>query len=922
MPANEELLFIAKLVEEGNFRLAVDEGVSAECFADDGARQLWNDIAAFYESDESKGTVPTRERLEEKFPHISLPRTSRTPLAVHIKDLLDYRTNRELGALCDDILDNNKKHKDVDALLARSLSRLEAVSKDRRIGKDIEVSSYMQETMARYERYENPESVQGIPYPWKPLNEETRGIQNRELIVLYGRPKSMKCVPVGQKIMLRDGSLVPIEQLPESLDVPSYTEKTGKTRWARARRVVSGEKDSVEVETESGLLLRTSTEHLYMVPGGGYRRICELQPGDYVATARRLPETEPSSKIETDEAQLLGMLVGDGNYTRDEVQFTTEDEELKALVERLSSSLFNCELHQETRPIEYRIVRASGKHNLLLDRLHELGMHGKKGPDKEVPESIFRSSPASVAAFLAGLLDTDGHVSRSTVSWSSASRKLLEGVQHLLSRFGIRGRIQELVTNFDTFAYMLVVYSKEQHQQLHEVLGSHLCLTRKRQALERLAMLDVMEKRNADAVPYSDRLMAQILEAKVDKPWPRWGGSKLDASKFFRRTGRISRHLLQLLARALESPELQKVADSDIIWERIKSIEHLGVLPCYDICIEDGQDPNFVVENFIVHNTWVLLSMAVHAYNHNRRVLVYTREMSPEQMMDRTACLLINAPYSAYRKGRLDQIAVWEGGTMKDRLRTLMDTVVIDEETCRLESGFNKGFIITTDQSRRGEYGGGVEGLKQKIRDHNPDIIYVDAAYLMKNDKSGKRSIKWEDQADIVTELKETAMVYRRPIVITTQANRDSEDSRGYSVRNIAFADAYGMNADLCMEVNKEETGDPERNLLALCIPAAREINLYGFVIHGNAATDFGVVMRKKRNDEGVVLTNEAGEPQTEPVIFYQRKDVAAFFKGSDNLKAERKKNSDGPRTPAALSNIVHTVAAKAFKGKKEKGKN
>lgn len=512
MPANEELLFIAKLVEEGNFRLAVDEGVSAECFADDGARQLWNDIAAFYESDESKGTVPTRERLEEKFPHISLPRTSRTPLAVHIKDLLDYRTNRELGALCDDILDNNKKHKDVDALLARSLSRLEAVSKDRRIGKDIEVSSYMQETMARYERYENPESVQGIPYPWKPLNEETRGIQNRELIVLYGRPKSMK--------------------------------------------------------------------------------------------------------------------------------------------------------------------------------------------------------------------------------------------------------------------------------------------------------------------------------------------------------------------------------------------------------------------------TWVLLAMAVHAYNHNRRVLVYTREMSPEQMMDRTACLLINAPYSAYRKGRLAQIPVWEGGTMKDRLRALQDTIVVDEQTCRLESGFNKGFIITADQSRRGEYGGGVEGLKQKIRDHNPDIIYVDAAYLMKNDKSGKRSIKWEDQADIVTELKETAMVYRRPIVITTQANRESEDSRGYSVRNIAFADAYGMNADLCMEVNKEETGDPERNLLALCIPAAREINLYGFVIHGNAATDFGTVMRKKRNDEGVVLTNEAGEPQTEPAIFYQRKDIAAFFKGSDNLKAERKKNGDGPRTPAALSNIVHTVAAEAFKNKKGKEKN
>lgn len=511
MPANEELQFIAKLIEEGNLRLAIDEGVTADCFADDGALQLWNSVVAFYESKEGSGTVPTRERIEDRFPHIPLPRPGRTPLEAHIKDLLDYRINKTLGALADDILDHNKKHADLDALLARSLERLQEASRTRRTGKDIEISNYMQETLARYERYENPDSIQGIPYPWRPLNEETRGIQNREMIVMYGRPKSMK--------------------------------------------------------------------------------------------------------------------------------------------------------------------------------------------------------------------------------------------------------------------------------------------------------------------------------------------------------------------------------------------------------------------------TWVLLAMAVHAYNHNRRVLVYTREMSPEKMMDRTACLLINAPYSAYLKGKLGQIPVWEGGTMKDRLNDLRNTIQTDENTCRLESGYNKGFILTADQSQRGEYGGGVKGLQQKIKDYNPDIIFVDAAYLLKNDKSGKRSVKWEDQADVVTELKETAMIFNRPVVITTQANRDSEDARGFSVRNIAFADAYGMNADLCIEVNKEETGDPERNLLALCIPAAREINLYGFVIHGNAATDFGMVMRKKRNEEGVVLTNENGEPEMEPTVFYQRKEVAAFFKNSDNLKQERARNSNEPKTPAGLSNMIHHRAAAQLREEAKKGK-
>lgn len=286
--------------------------------------------------------------------------------------------------------------------------------------------------------------------------------------------------------------------------------------------------------------------------------------------------------------------------------------------------------------------------------------------------------------------------------------------------------------------------------------------------------------------------------------------------------------------------------------------------------------------------TWVLLKVATHAYDQaSRRVLIYTREMTLEQMMDRCICLLIGAPYSAFKKGQLREITVPEGGTMEDRFYALTETMYSDEETCALETGFRKSLIITSDRDPRGS-GGGVYGLHQKSKDHRADLICVDAMYLMKNDRKGVRSIKWDDQSDITQDVKDIALELHKPLIGTTQANRPSEEARGRSMANIAFADAYAMNCDLAIEINKKATPDPEVNELALAITGAREINMNGFAIHGNAATSFDLMMRKVVNDKGVVQVDEGGSTLVEPIVFYENKDLKAFFKDAEEDKPDR----------------------------------
>ncbi len=96
--------------------------------------------------------------------------------------------------------------------------------------------------------------------------------------------------------------------------------------------------------------------------------------------------------------------------------------------------------------------QANGTAQLRLARrpfkrfLEALGVRSVKGPEKSVPWSIEQAPPEVVSSFLQGLFDADGCavVNRqkgSYVGLGSASIDLLEGVQRLLTTFGVSSRV-------------------------------------------------------------------------------------------------------------------------------------------------------------------------------------------------------------------------------------------------------------------------------------------------------------------------------------------------------------------------------------------------------------------------------------------------------------------------------------------------
>jgi len=55
------------------------------------------------------------------------------------------------------------------------------------------------------------------------------------------------------------------------------------------------------------------------------------------------------------------------------------------------------------------------------------------------------------------------------------------------------------------------------------------------------------------------------------------------------------------LSAVLRSPELHSVAESDLFWDEIRSIESLGVQPVFDATVHETH--NFIANGIVTHNS-------------------------------------------------------------------------------------------------------------------------------------------------------------------------------------------------------------------------------------------------------------------------------------------------------------------------------
>ncbi len=240
---------------------------------------------------------------------------------------------------------------------------------------------------------------------------------------------------------------------------------------------------------------------------------------------------------------------------------------------------------------------------------NQLGIRGIGARAKRLPDEVFELCAADLAFLLARLWEGDGSLSWARhVSYDTASRRLAEEIQHLLLRLGIVARLYERVRPYrDRFAtsFVVTVTGKENLRRFSRVIARHFLDSRKRQMAWIIAESCMGDRSSRDVVPAGVRAVIDRARRRDSATW--------------------------------DSPDLARLAESDLYWDRVRAIVPVGVQETYDLQIEG--DHNFVANDFVVHNSHAA-SFALLAY-----ASAYLKVHNPAAFY---AALLNNHPMGFY----------------------------------------------------------------------------------------------------------------------------------------------------------------------------------------------------------------------------------------------------------------------------------
>ncbi len=374
------------------------------------------------------------------------------------------------------------------------------------------------------------------------------------------------CMPAGTRLLMADGSERTLGDLLLSQDTPDVLAVDDRFRVVGRRLLktfTSGRKMVYRLSLASGRTVDATGCHRFLTIGG-WTPLAELAAGEFVATPRLLPEPGQPDEWPDDEVVLLAHLLGDGSVVK-AVKYASVDE---ANLEAVCSAVrhFGCEATFEGAgtakrtgavqlwvPSPHRLT--NGRHHPIRDWLETLGVWGKRSYEKTIPEEVHRLSTKQIALFLSHLWSTDGSI---TVSrnrrgplvrcyYSTTSRDLALGVQRLLLRFEIRSTVSVARKAGYRKGYQVRVQGQPDLLRFMTEIGCH--------------------GQPGSVVPEAIEILRTIEPNPV----------------------------------ILADDELVDLATSDLHWDRITSIEPLGVQPVFDATIADVH--NFVANGVVAHNS-------------------------------------------------------------------------------------------------------------------------------------------------------------------------------------------------------------------------------------------------------------------------------------------------------------------------------
>jgi replicative DNA helicase len=188
--ASWELQLISAIIKTGDLRTVLDEGITKTHLGNLEARTCFEALVFYYQDHDHFGEVMSAQLLLENFPSLALPKPKQSLLALCKKVRIDY-LQRNLRILVEGLADDIDD--DPEEALKRARVQISELDEQHISQKDANFAEEALDIIAEeYALTQENEGVLGIPFPWKEMNEQVGGIEEGNLVVFYGIPKSGK----------------------------------------------------------------------------------------------------------------------------------------------------------------------------------------------------------------------------------------------------------------------------------------------------------------------------------------------------------------------------------------------------------------------------------------------------------------------------------------------------------------------------------------------------------------------------------------------------------------------------------------------------------------------------------------------------------------------------------------------------------
>jgi len=278
--------------------------------------------------------------------------------------------------------------------------------------------------------------------------------------IKFGSHLAIGCVCAGTKVWTKDGRLINIEDLKKSDGILGHNQdKPSKEPITYMQEPVYKECYKITLEGGNELecsydhpILTTSANLQYMNKGNKYRDAVfveakDITIDDYVFL---LNQINLFGNINHKYARLLGLMVGDGYYGKiPQMSLCTDQKGIQNYIENNIKVKIKKQFiipKNNEKFIEYNI-----KDSQVVDIIRNNGMLGQTREHKTFPNDIHTYDKESLANFIGGYFDADGHVKyneknkKITISLTSKYKSLVTEMKFQLSKFGIDSTIYKEV---------------------------------------------------------------------------------------------------------------------------------------------------------------------------------------------------------------------------------------------------------------------------------------------------------------------------------------------------------------------------------------------------------------------------------------------------------------------------------------------